>query len=64
MKLSDVMSAANLATYAEAGLVLFLIAFVAITIQIVLRGRALEHLSRLPLESTAADSKRPEESPR
>lgn len=51
MKLSDVMSAMNLSGYAEVGLVLFLLAFVAVVFDIVRRGRALEELGRLPLDS-------------
>ncbi len=36
MKLSDVMSAADLAIYAEVGLVLFLLAFVGVLIKVML----------------------------
>lgn len=50
MKLSDVMSSMQLAAYAEVGLVLFLGAFIAIAIQLLVRGRALESLASLPLE--------------
>jgi hypothetical protein len=51
MKLSDVMSAMDLASYAEVGLVLFLLAFAAVVLEVLRRGRALEQLARLPLES-------------
>ena len=51
MKLSDVMSAMDLASYAEVGLVLFLAAFAAIAVDLLRRGRSLEALGRLPLDS-------------
>jgi hypothetical protein len=51
VKLSDVMSAMDLASYAEVGLVLFLAAFAAIAFDVFRRGRSLELLGRLPLES-------------
>jgi hypothetical protein len=60
MKLSDVMSAMNLATYAEVGLVLFFTAFAAVAFDVFRRGRKLESFARMPLE---ADSKRPESRP-
>ncbi len=52
MKLSDIMSYADLSNYAEVALVLFLGAFVAITIRTFLpsRGRELHEASLLPLE--------------
>jgi hypothetical protein len=56
MKLSDVMSAMNLATYAEVGLVLFFAAFVAVGVDVLRRGRRMEALGRLPLDS---ESERP-----
>lgn len=63
MKLSDVMSSMQLATYAEVGLVLFFAAFVAIAVQLVRRGRALEQLAFLPLEpSDAEPAQRPGDS--
>lgn len=61
MKLSDVMSAMNLAAYAEVGLVLFLAAFVLIAIELVRRGKSMDDLAGLPLESTdrrASDDER------
>ena len=51
MRLSDVMSAMNLACYAEVGLVLFLLAFAVIAFDVIRRGRELEKLSSLPLDS-------------
>jgi hypothetical protein len=51
MKLSDVMSAMNLASYAEAGLVLFLAAFVAVALDLVRRGKELDVHGSLPLSS-------------
>jgi hypothetical protein len=54
MKLSDVMSAMNLAIYAEVGLVLFLLAFSAVVFEVVRRGRALERLAEIPLDSSEA----------
>jgi hypothetical protein len=51
MKLSDVMSAMNLASYAEIGLVLFLGAFLAVVVDIVRRGKEYDARSHLPLSS-------------
>ena len=52
MKLSDIMSYAELSQYAEVALVLFLIAFIAIAIHTYWPSRAAElhAASRLPLE--------------
>ena len=50
MKLSDVMSALDLAVYAEVGLVLFLFAFALVALDLVRRGRAMETLASLPLD--------------
>lgn len=51
MKLSDVMSAANLAMYAEVGLCLFLLVFLAVVVRTFRRGSQAEfdELRRLPL---------------
>jgi cbb3-type cytochrome oxidase subunit 3 len=51
MKLSDIMSHAQLSVYTEIALVLFLAVFVAIVIHTFLpsRRRELEEISRLPL---------------
>lgn len=57
MKLSDVMSAQNLAVYAEVGLVLFLFAFVLVAVDVLRRGRKLEKLAYLPLESNEQEPK-------
>lgn len=52
MKLSDVMSAANLAIYAEVALIIFFIVFLLIVFR-VLRGKKEWHRARyLPLERT------------
>lgn len=52
MKLSDVMSHAGLAGYAEIALVLFLLAFVGIVIAVFLpsRQREMDTASRLPFD--------------
>jgi cbb3-type cytochrome oxidase subunit 3 len=51
MRLSDVMSHAGLARYAEVALILFLIAFAAIVIRLFRSPRReIERASRLPLE--------------
>ena len=54
MKLSDVMSAMDLAVYAEVGLVLFLLAFAAVAFDVLRRGRSLESHAALPLEPESA----------
>ena len=51
MKLSDVMSAMDLASYAEAALVIFLLVFAAVAIDVFRRGRPDDALARLPLEN-------------
>jgi hypothetical protein len=52
MSLSDIMSAAGLASWAEAGLVLSFVTFAAIGLRVLLARRtpATERLRRLPLE--------------
>lgn len=52
MKLSDIMSYAQLSAYTEVALVLFLGVFIAITVRTFLpsRRQELEAASRLPLE--------------
>lgn len=52
MKLSDIMSHAQLSFYTEVALVLFLGVFIAVTIRTFMpsRNRELEAASRLPLE--------------
>jgi hypothetical protein len=50
MKLSDVMSAMNLASYAEVGLVLFLFAFLLVALDLWRsKGQELERARQLPL---------------
>jgi len=61
MKLSDVMSAMNLAIFAEVGLVLFLAAFAAVAFDVIRRGRSLEALASMPLDPEPADEPRAEE---
>lgn len=61
MKLSDVMSAMNLAVFAEAGLLLFLVAFAAVAIDVLRRGRSLEVLARMPLDGERAEASKLEE---
>jgi hypothetical protein len=63
MKLSDVMSAMNLAVFAEAALVLFLAAFAAVAIDVIRRGRSLEALASMPLDPEP-DAKSSAEEPR
>jgi hypothetical protein len=63
MKLSDVMSAMNLASYAEAGLILFLGAFVAVALDLARKGKALESHGSLPLSSDGERSCDGEERP-
>jgi len=61
VKLSDVMSAFNLAVYAEVGLVLFLFAFALVAVDLLRRGPKLEQLALLPLEGGDADPSAREE---
>ena len=51
MKLSDIMSAADLAIYAEVGLVLFLLAFVGVVIRVLWPGSSdrYEKVQMIPL---------------
>ena len=52
MKLSDVMSAMQLSSYAQVGLVLFLLAFALIAVDLARKSRReLEHAQNLPLEN-------------
>jgi cbb3-type cytochrome oxidase subunit 3 len=52
MKLSDIMGYANLATYAEVALVIFLLVFLAVAVRLWLPGRdeELREAARLPLD--------------
>jgi hypothetical protein len=63
MKLSDVMSAMNLASYAEVGLVLFLGAFVAVAVDIMRRGKELDAHASMPLSSDEECSSDREKNP-
>lgn len=63
MKLSDVMSAMNLASYAEIGLVLFFAAFAAVAFDVMRRGRKLEAFAKLPLEGESGTRSRKEGKP-
>jgi cbb3-type cytochrome oxidase subunit 3 len=61
MKLSDVMSAADLAGYAEIGLVIFLIAFVAVAVKVFWPGQTahFERLGRIPLDDQPVSPRGP-----
>lgn len=52
MRLSDIMSAANLSAYAEVAMILFIVAFVVIVIAIFAPGRQrmYDAASRMPLD--------------
>jgi len=56
MKLSEIMSHAGLARYAEIALILFLLAFVAVVIAIFRPGakREMDEASRLPFDDDSA----------
>lgn len=53
MKLSDVMSAMGLASYAEAALLIFLAVFAAVAVDVLRGGGRKEALARLPLADDA-----------
>ena len=61
MKLSDVMSAMDLAVYAEVGLILFALAFALVVFDLLRQGPKLERLAQLPFESEATRTTGPEE---
>jgi cbb3-type cytochrome oxidase subunit 3 len=51
MKLSDVVSGAGLALYAEVALLLFFIVFLAVAVRLMItRRERYEHMAQLPLE--------------
>ncbi len=52
MKLSDIMSAAGLSSYAEIALVLFLLAFLGVVVSLFLpsRQRTYERMRHLPID--------------
>lgn len=56
MRLSDVMSAMDLATFPQVALVLFLGVFVVVVVRVYVRGRAadFEGVSRLPFDDDGA----------
>lgn len=54
MKLSDVMSGANLALYAEVALILFLVVFTGVAIRVFLE-KADPRVARLPLDEDAKE---------
>lgn len=60
MKLSDIMAAAGLAGWAQAALVLFLVAFLAILVAVFApsRRREFEAASRMPLQDDQPVSSR------
>ncbi len=61
MKLSDIMSAAGLAWFAEAALVLFLVAFATVCVSVFSKrnARRLDAARFLPLEDAPAPSAAP-----
>lgn len=51
MKLSDVMSAADLAVYAEIGLLIFLTAFMGVVVRLVFqKSESLDEAAAIPLD--------------
>ena len=60
MKLSDVMSHAGLAGYAEVALILFFVVFVAVVVRtLAWSNRAeMDRMSRLPLDDDGDDTRR------
>ena len=59
MRLSDIMSAAGLSSWAEVGLVVSFLTFVAIVIYVFWRRRSSwEHARHLPLEGDAPTDRR------
>jgi hypothetical protein len=58
MKLSDVMSAMGLATYAEAAMVIFLAVFVAVAVDVLRGGKRKESLAELPLSDDTGRAER------
>lgn len=64
MKLSDVMSHSGLTAYAEIGLVLFMIAFVAIVVRVIrMPKREVDHVARLPLDDEKTTDQRKGDEP-
>ena len=65
MKLSDVMSAMVLSTYAEIALVIFLAVFIGVVLQLLShRNKAIyERLRHLPLDDDSTDPQTPTTKP-
>ena len=65
MRLSDIMSNAGLAGYAEIALILFIVVFLAVVIRIFRPGRKAEMdaAARLPLEDDQETTSRKDEQP-
>ncbi len=61
MKLSDIMSHANLAVYAEIAMVIFMLVFVLMAVRLWLPGQqqALRDAARLPLDDDPTFAARP-----
>lgn len=61
MKLSDVMSAANLSDYAETALIIFAVVFVVVTAYTLRPWAKAEYdaAARLPLDGDGAETPRP-----
>jgi len=56
MRLTDIMSSIGLASYAEVGLVIFLIVFVAVTIRVLWMKRSVsDEIAQLPLDDDEKD---------
>lgn len=65
MKLSDVMSAADLSIYAQVGLVLFMLVFLGVLVRVMWpgRGRLDDELVRIPFSKEQAVSTADQERP-
>ena len=65
MRLSDIMSHAGLAAYAEVALVLFLLAFLGILLSVFRPSnkKAMDAASRMPLEDERSDDSNEEARP-
>ncbi len=61
MRLSDVMSAMDLATFPQVALILFLGVFVVVVVRVYVRGRPadFEDVSQLPFDDEPAPERRP-----
>jgi cbb3-type cytochrome oxidase subunit 3 len=65
MKLSDIVSAAGLASYAEIALVLFLLAFLGVVVSLFLpsRQRTYERMRHIALDPDSPESSVAEDTP-